>query len=244
MAAAEQQQVVKHDFGNHIEIVELMLTGKHRVTHKPSGIWKLCHFAGAIGDTVAEIEKQAGLRVKQGKAKRVTASNARLRAMDGKPNAERMRQGAVTESTAAVDGEIVPVWRAGGRDWLLTAKSKGWINDKQHDAALEFEEIWTHVMNANSIRSTLDPHTILMKIIQGASTKNASGLNDGPLYFIGRMNRIHDKIGEAGVKFLTGVICDGTKPGDLVPMMTGTTTSGDNKIGLGMLRHLLNEVMT
>lgn len=160
-----------------------------------------------------------------------------------KPTPERMRHGAVYKGVAAVDGDIEQmVWQSGGRDWLKTAKSMGWIDQKQHDTAMIFEEIYTNVANANSIRSTLDPHTILMKIIQGASTKNASGLNDGPLYFIGRLKVIHGRIGEAGIRFLAGVICDGVRPGDMVPVMTGRATDADNKIGLGMLRHLLNEV--
>ncbi|MEQ9347722.1 MAG: hypothetical protein RIG26_14880 [Thalassospira sp.] len=176
-------------------------------------------------------------------AKRAKKITGYLQAKGVQPTQERRQHGAVYEGLTVVDGDLSqPVWQTGGRDWLKTAKSNEWLTTQQHDTALMFEEIWVGCMNAESIRSSLNPETILMKMIHGASTKNASGLNDGPLFFIGRMKRIHAKIGEAGIRFLTGVICEGKQPRAMVPVMTGTVTNADNKIGLGFLRHLLNEV--
>lgn len=250
----EQNPVtIKHKFGKDISIVEAGHDfRKVRVLHKPSGKWisepSLSDCGEVIRDRllrhmVDKVRNMAtGNHHKGDKPKKTSGGKGRLAAFDA-PTPERRRHGAVFKDLAVVDGDLAqPVWRTGGRDWLKTAKSKEWLTTQQHDAALMFDEIWTGCMNAESIRSGLDPHTLLMKMIHGASTKNATGLNDGPLFFIGRMKRIHGKIGEAGVKFLVGVICDGKQPGAMVPVMTGKSTDADNKIGLGFLRHLLNEV--
>lgn len=164
-------------------------------------------------------------------------------AHQNRPTPERESHGKVTHGVLAVEGNVQKlVWRAGGRDWLLAQYNRSNLTKEQFGAAVDFEEAHAAYHQTDSVRSGIDPEVLAMKAIRGASTKGATGMNDTQLDARKAYRSIMKKLGDSGVKFLVAVVIDGREPRNAVPDMTGKKTKSDDRVGMGMLRYLLNEV--
>ncbi|WP_286888690.1 hypothetical protein [Thalassospira sp.] len=164
-------------------------------------------------------------------------------AHQNRPTPERESHGKVTHGVMAVEGNVQQmVWRAGGKDWLLAQYNRSNLTKSQFGAAVDFEVAHAAYHQTEATRSFLDPDVLAMKMINGASTKAATGMSDTQLDARKAYRSIMNKLGDSGVKFLVAVVIDGREPRNAVPAMTGVATKSDDRVGMGMLRYLLNEV--
>ncbi len=164
-------------------------------------------------------------------------------AHQNRPTPERESHGKVTHGVMAVEGNVQKlVWRAGGKDWLLAQYNRSNLTKSQFGAAVDFEVAHAAYHQTEGTRSFLDPDVLAMKMINGASTKAATGMSDTQLDARKAYRSIMNKLGDSGVKFLVAVVIDGREPRHIVAELTGTSRADDNKTGMGYLRMWLNDV--
>lgn len=164
-------------------------------------------------------------------------------AHQNRPTPERESHGKVTHGVMAVEGNVQKlVWRAGGKDWLLTQFKNNKLSKEHLGAAIDFEVAHAAYHQTEATRSFLDPDVLAMKMIHGASTKASTGMNDRQLDARKAYRKLMKGIRRRGMEFLVAVVIDGRRPENVTASMTGVATKSDDRIGMGMLRYLLNEV--
>ncbi|PKR56360.1 hypothetical protein [Thalassospira lohafexi] len=160
-----------------------------------------------------------------------------------RPTPERMNQGRVTRAVIPGDkGVNQMIWRASGRDWLMEQFNRDKLTKDQMAAALDFEVSYAMCAKTDGIRSGIDPETLAIRAIRGASTKPSSGMNDDQLDARAKYHKIKSAVGKAGIMFLEAVVIDGVAPAKMVAKLTGKIQSSDNLTGMAYLRMWLNDV--